>query len=148
MFVLPEVENVAVIQIAQSNAIVRIEDLQNGIVIALIVRIGLERGERLVGAFLRPGDGLRAVNVGEPEIGIRIGGSRGMFRFVLLHAVRSQRCPTAGDRACEHDTQNQPAELHCEELRFCFLRGLLFGNLTGFVNPLAPRRSSAYIAPK
>src|SRR2546430_17719862 len=81
--VLPEVENVLMLEVAVGNAVGRVHHLENGLVVLVITRIGLENpgGSRVLG--LDPLERLRAVNVLEPQIRI---GARGVLpmRLTLL----------------------------------------------------------------
>src|SRR2546430_12473658 len=88
--VLPEVENVLMLEVAVGNAVGRVHHLENGLVVLVITRIGLENpgGSRVLG--LDPLERLRAVNVLEPQIRIGARGVLPMRLTLLWSAVRSE----------------------------------------------------------
>src|SRR5438067_3094801 len=91
--VLPEVENVLMLEVAVGNAVGRVHHLENGLVVLVITRIGLENpgGSRVLG--LDPLERLRAVNVLEPQI--RIGA-----RAVLPMRLRLVWAAEIGRASC------------------------------------------------
>ena len=84
--VLPEVENVLVIEVAVRDAVGRIHHPENGVVVLLIARIGLENRGGPGVLRLHPCEGLCAVDVFEPLI--RIAGPA-ICLMLPVHAVRS-----------------------------------------------------------
>ena len=86
--ILPKIVHDAVLDFGQRNAIVRVQHLQDGVVIRDILRIGFELGKRLLVLRLGPGERLWAVNVGEPQP--RIGGIRRQGRGALGRGESNQ----------------------------------------------------------
>ena len=69
-FVLPEIEDVGVVDLSEGNAIGRIQDGENGFVALLVVRVALELFQRDIVVLFDPFELLLALDVLEPDIGI------------------------------------------------------------------------------
>ena len=102
--VLPEVENVLMVEVAVGNAVGRIHHPENGVVVLLIAWISLEnRGGPGVLRF-HPFEGLGAVDIFEPQI--RIGGPD-VSLMLPVHAVRSHGAVRCHRRPADGDRPNQ-----------------------------------------
>src|ERR1700730_3201868 len=101
--VLPEVENVLMVEVAVGNAVGRIHHPEDRVIVLLIARISLENRGGPGVLPLPPFQGLCAVNVLEPQI--RIGG-RDVFLMLPVHAVRSHRTVRRHRRPAEGDRPN------------------------------------------
>ncbi len=104
--VLPEIEHIFMVEVAEGDAILGVEDRKNGVEIGVIVGIGGQDAQGLGVFLLDPSDRFFAMDVFQPKIGI-------------AHALCSSCLPAKSQRCRNPDRNPDPVshESSCQRRR-------------------------------